>query len=170
MSKPTLVELRTAAGPLPRVVRRRDPDDGLRALLRAHLQQLMWTTIETGAVAGGVADCNWLAPGGREGWIECKATRASAVRFRPGQVGWLLRRARMGGSVHVAVRRRSAGSTRLQGRDELWLVHGSAAPRVAELGLRADVPWFVTAGGPDRWDWYHVLHLLTAVRRGSPPA
>lgn len=39
----------------------RSPDDGLRALMRAHLRQFHWTSIETGGTGLGIADSNYLA-------------------------------------------------------------------------------------------------------------
>ena len=149
----------------------RRADDGLRGIFRRHLPDLMWTTIECGPVSPGVADSNYLASGGAEGWVEHKATDAWAVKFRDYQVPWLERRARLGGRVWVAVRRRHAGGPRRgPAVDELWMVPGGLAGALAReglaalaLGLRDTHPsntggrWH---GGPARWDWDAVRAAL----------
>jgi len=128
-------------------------DGGLRALLRGKIPEFHWTSIETGGTANGVPDTNYLAPGGAEGWIECKRARFWSVEFQTGQAAWLHRRARLGGRAWLAVRR--AG-------DELWLVPGGLALAVERGGLLAlgeawDWRW---QGGPGRWAWGEARALL----------
>src|SRR5512139_2630800 len=107
----------------------RRPDGGLRRLFHQRLKAgCQWTAIETGAVAGGVPDSEFCFEGGAQGWLEFKVTKHWAVTFRPGQVPWISRRARLGGNVFVAVQR--AGG-------ELWLTHGSHIVDLAEGGLKA---------------------------------
>ena len=138
-------------------------DDGLRPLIHQHLPHVHWQTIETGAVAAGVPDTNGCIRG-IEFWVECKSTDAWAVVMRPAQTGWIARRVRYGGRVHVAVRRRHEGGPRLgQPVDELWLVPGLLVRQLVVGGLRSlDGRPGVTrwAGGPRRWDWPAVLAAM----------
>lgn len=130
------------------------PDDGLRALLRAHVPSAAWTAIETGGTGLGIADCNYLFRGGVEGWIECKATDGWAVTFRPEQIGWLSRRVRYGGRAWVAVRRRHGGGPRRgPAVDELWLVPACNVAALARDGLQCVPTAAAWHGGPARWDW-----------------
>jgi hypothetical protein len=124
-------------------------DGGLRQLWRTHLKTAQWTPIETGGTAGGVPDSEYCFPTGRQGWIENKRTLGWAVKFRPMQVGWLLRRARMGGTCFVAVRRLNGAE------DELYLVAGRYADALQDGGLRA-VTHLRWGGGPARWNWEEV--------------
>jgi hypothetical protein len=142
---------------------RNKPDDGLRALLRKHLPQMHWTTVETGMTQAGVPDSEFCYRG-VQGWIECKATRGYAVRFAPFQLGWHLQRARQGGRSFIAVRRRTAeGVRRGAPRDELWLYAGGVAAHLAGGGLRTVQPLGVWHGGPQGgWVWGEVLALLLA--------
>jgi len=93
--------------------------------------------------------------GGVQGWVENKRTLGWAVTIRPEQVGWLLRRARMGGRCFIAVRRMNGKS------DELYMVHGRDAERLQDNGLKG-ANWIlgVWSGGPARWDWGQVERLL----------
>jgi len=149
---------------------RRSPDDGLRALFRKHLRSgFIWTTVETGAVTQGVADSNYLSDTGLEGWIEYKATRAFAVKFRPLQIGWHLRRHRYGGTTWIAVRRRPGDNVTEQGHaslhgdriDELYLFQGADIESVAEHGCRSNRVVLRCEGGPARWQWQAVQRLLS---------
>lgn len=137
--------------------RPRAPDDGLRPIVRSSIPGAQWTTIETGQTSGGVPDLEFCFPGGTSGWVECKATRAWAIKFRPGQPGWIGRRARLGGLVWIAVRRHIPRSE----TDELWITHGSHVQEVAlHGGLRAPVAWRMWRGGPGRWNWDEVAQVL----------
>jgi hypothetical protein len=144
--------------------RRQSADNGLRPIMRSHLRAgIWWTTIETGLVTQGVPDANYIAEGGIEGWVECKATKGWAVRFKPLQIGWHERRHRMGGRTWIAIRRQTRGGVR-QGDtvDELYLVPGRLAASLAELGLQGcpDVR-YMGDGGPEHWRWADVRrHLL----------
>jgi hypothetical protein len=136
-------------------------DGGLRALFRAHLPGAgHWVSIETGATEGGVPDLNVCAPGGLETWIECKWTTGWVCSLRPGQVGWILARVRRGGRVLVATRRQCAGGPRSEAADELWVHAGCYARELKQGGLRAVPPILRSGGGPARWDWAAVHHLL----------
>lgn len=141
-----------------------DIDGGLRKLFRDHLPQLHWTSIETGGTGQGVADSNYLAPGGREGWVEYKQTEGWTVTLRPEQVSWLDRRHRLGGRAWIAVRRRAkAGPRRGPPVDELHVFHAGLAREAKSGGLRhpeVAAAALVLRGGPSRWDWVAVLGLL----------
>lgn len=136
------------------MTRRAPSDGGLRPLLRRHLPRVHWTTVESGALAPGTPDCEgcWR---GTAFWIECKATAAWAVRIRPEQVGWHLRRARSGGRSFILTRRST-----VRGEDELWLHPGADAARLQDAGLRAAGPLLVSEGGPAGWDWGELLRRL----------
>lgn len=141
-------------------------DGGLRQLFRDNLPQVHWQSVETGATGRGVPDSNgcWR---GREFWVEFKQTEGFAVTLRPEQVAWLTRRARAGGRVFVAVRRRCTAGPRRARADELWLLAGSSAREAKVLGLRGlpeEAPDAVLGswgGGPSRWSWDEVLAVLT---------
>lgn len=124
------------------------PRDGdLRTILRQHLRDLMWVSVETGMTESGVPDLHYAAPGGTSGWIECKR---SPVKMRPEQVAWLSRYARLGGRCFVAVRH----------NDLLVIYRGQNAP----LLRGRDPPAASTGrweGGPARWDWATVRAILT---------
>jgi len=76
------------------------------------------------AYSTGVPDMN-ICINGREAWIECKYLKAwpkragtgVRVKFRPGQVNWLVKRGRAGGRAFVA----------LQVGDERFLFHSGYA-------------------------------------------
>lgn len=138
-------------------------DGGVRQLLRDHLPTWHWTTVETGGTGRGVPDAEYCAPGppgteGTCGWVEGKLTETTKVELRPEQVAWLLRRARVGGRVTVAVRQRySAGPRRGPARDALWLLDGGQAPAIKVGGLSVDAPyylghWDLKARDRARWD------------------
>jgi hypothetical protein len=127
-------------------------DGGLRKIFRSQLPQVHWTSIETGLAQGGVPDMHgtWK---GKSFWIENKRARGLEVSLRPSQIGWLLRNARNGGRAFIAVRK----------GDVLWLVPGAVARKVARCGLSAATGAALAGrwpGGPARWPWPRVLHLL----------
>lgn len=128
-------------------------------MLRRYLPAVHWTTVESGALAPGTPDVE----GCHEGvtfWIECKKTAALAVRIRPEQIGWHLRRARAGGRSFLLTRRQFEGGPRRDECDELWLHPGAAAAQLSSGGLSAVDPLLVTAGGPSRWSWERLLRFL----------
>ena len=104
---------------------------------------------------------------GRQGWIEHKATGAWAVKFQPGQIGWLEAELRHGGTAFIAVRRiqksnRSPrNASRVPAFDELWLLPGWVADTLASEGLEA--LWERTAAGGAR-----ATGTLPAVSPGFP--
>jgi len=136
---------------------RRRPDDGLRALFRKHLSQVHWVSVETGLTESGVPDLEGCYKGVSL-WLECKATQAWAVKIRPFQIGWHLRRQRAGGRTFVAVRRR------VKLLNELWLYEGGVIIELSKQGLRLP-PIARFEGGPARWDWDRVLFLLVNCER-----
>lgn len=161
-------------------------DGDLRKIFREHLPMVHWQSIETGMTGRGIPDTNGCYQG-TEFWVEFKQTRHWTVGLRPEQVAWISRRARAGGRVWVAVRRRPTPSSRRQrvlvgrkdigvpGRgapvaDELWLLYGSAAKSLVDGGLRHAGPSSVAGtyyGGPGQWPWQTILGLLTQIgRRG----
>jgi hypothetical protein len=149
---------------------RQSADDGLRPIIRDNLRRGMWwTTVETGLVTQGVPDINYIADGGIEGWVECKATKGFAVVFKPMQVGWHERRYRMGGRTWIAIRRRTRGGVRSGAPvDELYLVPGCYVIELRDEGLDCGRALFMGDGGPGAWRWDDVRrHLLgRVVRRG----
>jgi hypothetical protein len=105
-------------------------DGGLRALVRKRMPTAHWQSVETSVTGGGTPDSNYCFPGGVEGWVEFKATKAWKVSFRPAQVGWIDRRTRLGGRVHVMV-----SQLRVDG-EVLWVVAGRHVIGLAENGLK----------------------------------
>lgn len=139
-------------------------DGGLRRLFQRHLPDADWQSIET-PVSRGVPDINGCLYG-QEFWIEFKLTSGWAVGLRPEQVAWLVRRARAGGRVFVAVRRRCLTGARRKAADELWLLPGAAAREILDRGLReTNLVLGTWAGGPVRWDWDGVRAVLMRKQR-----
>lgn len=139
-------------------------DGDLRPLFRANLRDFDWTSIESGTTGGGIPDSNYCC-GGHEGWIEFKQTSGHAVTLRPEQIGWIARRVRHGGRVHIVVRRKAPGGPRSPSCDELWLIPGGLAVEAKVGGLRglAEHPKVHTwHHGPAAWHWRAVATLLTA--------
>lgn len=140
-------------------------DGDLRPLFRQHIPQFHWQSIETGGTGRGVPDTNFGAPGGIERWIEFKQTGGWVVTLRPEQVGWHCRRARLGVTTWIAVRRWHAGGVRRgPPADELHLLPGRVAVEAVAGGLRDPVVCrtsLVWAGGPGCWDWDAVADALT---------
>jgi hypothetical protein len=128
-------------------------DGGLRGLFTANLADAQWTPIETGATAQGCPDLEGCFPGGVQVWIEGKATSAWAVRIDREQVGWLMRRRRLGGRAFISVRR---------AEDELWLLDGDQAALLKAEGLKPTTPVLpVQYRGPKNWDWAAIQLALT---------
>lgn len=107
-----------------------------------------WTPVETGATSQGVPDHEYCFPDGDQGWVEFKAAHAWAVIIRPEQVGWLLRRYRLGGRCFIAVRRTL---------NELWIIHGRDAATLKSDGLKGIRPLLMC---PEPWDWRQVEKIL----------
>lgn len=139
-------------------------DGGLRPLLRRHLPQVHWTTVESGALAPGTPDLEGCIDG-VSFWIENKQTAGWACTLRPEQVGWLLRRSRARGRCFVLTRRRCEEGPRRAAADELWLHPGASATLLRAGGLRQADALGRWEGGPARWDWNHLLGLLTSSAR-----
>lgn len=130
------------------------PDGGLRVIFSSNIREFHWTHIETPGTAGGVPDSEFCPPNGRAGWMESKRTDGWVIKFRPLQVGWLMRRSRMNGKCFIAVLRKA---------DELWLWSGAAAIDLAENGMDgADRSMLFGrwSGGPTRWPWGHIATIL----------
>jgi hypothetical protein len=118
-------------------------DGDLRSTFRTHLPQAQWSSIETGATAGGVPDSEYCFAGGRQGWVEFKNVKGWRVNLRPAQVAWISRRVRMGGVVFIAARKDYG----------LFLLHGRHVERLRDDGLQG-APWArCFTGGPANWDW-----------------
>jgi hypothetical protein len=134
-------------------------DDGLRSLFRKNLSKIHWTSLETGLIQRGVPDLYGCSES-QMFWIECKSVkRGWAIKFQPGQVGWLLAHARHGGTAFVAVRRR----VDREKIDELFIYEGKYAKELCDSGLRASVPCLLrTHGGPARWLWSAARLALTS--------
>lgn len=122
-------------------------DGGLRQLFRKNLPEFDWTSIETGSTGRGIPDTNACGLG-TEFWIEFKKTDGWKIGLRPEQIGWITRRARFGGKVFIAVRRKE---------DELWLLGPEAALGNSLKGLSYKP---IGEGGPRRWDWGAVKSVL----------
>jgi len=122
-------------------------DGHLRRLFRRNLPEAQWTSIETGSTAAGVPDCEYIFPGGYQGWVEFKAARKDRVIIRSEQVGWLLTRSRMGGRCFIAVRRDR----------ELMIYDGGQAAELKDRGI-SRIGWRYYGLTP--WDWAAVKQLL----------
>lgn len=131
-------------------------DGGLANLFRSHVPG-HWQRVETGSTAQGVPDANYCLEG-CEGWVEFKQTHGWTVRFKTGQVAWLMRRARAGGRVWVGIRRWSGAV------DDLWMVPGHYAEVLAAQGMQeVAIHSMITCGtvsGPRSWDWAAVRRIL----------
>ncbi len=141
-------------------------DGDLSRLFQKHLPEAHIQSVETWSTGRGVPDLNYCL-NGCEGWIELKATAAWAVTLEPGQVAWIERRARAGGRIFLAIRRKSTpGPQKGAGVDELWLLrHGAARELVISgVGLSDLAPKHILGvwgGRPSAWDWDQVKHFLS---------
>lgn len=133
-------------------------DGGLRQIFRHELRQWQWSTIEVGAIAGGIPDNEFCAPIGssRQGWIEFKQTHIWYVHIKPLQVAWLERRCRYGGHAWIAVRRTKPNDH----IDELWLMRGDQAAGLCRLGLQG-VYATCWEGGPSGWNFTEIGDMLS---------
>jgi Holliday junction resolvase len=86
-------------------------DGGLRATFRAKLPDIHWQAVESKLTGKGIPDANYCAEG-IEGWVEFKKTSGWKIGLRTEQTSWIEKRARFGGNVFIAVRRKGT---------ELWL-------------------------------------------------
>jgi hypothetical protein len=136
-------------------------DGGLRPEFRDRLQPAQWTSIET-STQPGVPDSEYCFANGQSGWVEFKFTTGWKIKFQPFQPSWIDRRARLGGRVWIAVRRRPS-SKREAGRDELWLFPGSMALELDREGMKVvacpDIH-LMGSEGPGSWNWRRVKFLL----------
>lgn len=126
-----------------------EKDGGLRRIFRERFPLWHWTAIETGCVSPGAPDVEFCAPGGVSGWVEFKRVNGFKITFEPLQPGWIFKRARLGGRVFVAVRRKV---------DELHIIPGTEIVALTETGLKGRQP--LTAGGLRSWDWKKVEQTL----------
>lgn len=144
-------------------------DGGLRKIFRKYLPDIDWVSVETGGTGRGVPDSNGCAEG-IEFWVEYKLTGAWSVRLSPEQVGWISRRMRHGGSVFVAVRRKtSAGPRRGDPVDELYIYSGNCVKELKDNGIKKGPPPLLKLeGGPSQWDWNSVRLTLLSPRSHLP--
>lgn len=124
-------------------------DGGLHALFKSHFKDWQWTRVESGSVSPGTPDVEFAAPGGLSGWIEYKQTSGWKVKFQPLQVPWIHRRARLGGRVFVAVRRK---------KDYLYLIPGQHVLELEDKGVKDFVP--IAGIGARNWDWSEIEDTL----------
>lgn len=131
-------------------------DGGLRQLFRSHLKEAMWQSIETGGTGRGIPDTEYCFAGGRSGWIEFKQTEGWTIGLRPEQIGWIERRARYGGRVFIAVRRKKL---------QLWILDH----RIARINTLKEIDPYnndlvllfaSTNRGPEQWPWDKVRKVL----------
>jgi hypothetical protein len=135
-------------------------DGGLRAEFRSRFHGYQWTSIETFTLPG-VPDSEYCSPQGAQGWVEFKRATAWKVTFEPFQPAWIDRRARYGGRIWVAVRRKPPAK-RWAGLDELWMIPGSEVLRLAHEGLRVfNNSYIMGSIGPASWNWELVEQALT---------
>jgi hypothetical protein len=129
-------------------------DGDLRSIFRQHLPRAQWTSIETGAVAGGVPDSEYCFPDGKQGWIEFKEIKTGwyvkATRSWVAQVAWISRRTRLGGVVHVACKRGG----------DLYLVRGCDVERLRDDGLQGARWAFWWGDGVRGWNWSMIEKIL----------
>ena len=133
-------------------------DGNLRQLFRAHLKDVFFTSVETGATGRGTPD-SYAIYKGSSCWIEFKQTKAWKTTLTPEQISWHLRHSRNGGRSFIAVRRQHflGGNNQY---DELWIMDGNIADictslRDISLGLTN-----IWSGGAARWDWNQIRQVL----------
>lgn len=136
-------------------------DGGLRQIFQQKIPRAHWQSIETGGTGRGIPDLNGCMDG-VETWLELKGCSGWAVGIRPEQTAWIERRARAGGRVFLATRRRAlAGPRRGAAVDELWIHRAQDVRHVCTLGLReGPTPLYRGEGGPSSWLWPFVEELL----------
>jgi hypothetical protein len=140
------------------------PDGGLRALLRSKLRSVgKWTSIETGGTEQGVPDLHLMTRSdgaGRDVWVECKRTEAWAVKFKPGQVGWLYTQWRYGGNALIFTRRMKHGKF-----DSIYVTSAEHVKELSTNGLMG-VPHLLSAECRDtsQWPWDAMEILLRRSR------
>jgi len=134
-------------------------DGGLRPIFRNKFSLWQWTTIEVGAIAGGIPDNEFCTPFGISGWIEFKRTSIFYVHLKPLQVSWLMQRCRFGGDAWIGVRR-TPESQRETGVDQLWLMRGDQAEALYYHGLEG-VYGLCWDGGPSEWNFTEIGNYLS---------
>jgi uncharacterized protein YecT (DUF1311 family) len=102
-------------------------DGDLRKIFRDHLPAAQWSSIETGATAGGVPDSEFCFEGGHQGWLEFKRVSGWRVVLQPAQIAWISRRDRMGANVWIAARKDNV----------LYMLHGTHVHALHDDGLQA---------------------------------
>lgn len=90
-----------------------------------------------------IPDVSFALPHGVAGWVELKAEgKSGEFEVSPGQIRWMLRRARLG--VRCVLMARAAGGwwagALVAPRDEWALLGARAAPDVAAIGVRDPSP------------------------------
>jgi len=139
-------------------------DGGLRGIFRSQFPHYQWSTIEVGAIAGGIPDNEFCTPTGVSGWFEFKFTKIYHTQIRPLQVAWLMKRCRYGGNAWIGVRR-IPQSIQEEGVDQLWIMKGDQAEKLFYDGLRGTTSkhW---DGGPSRWNWNEIEQTFLACNPG----
>lgn len=130
-------------------------DAGLRGILHRSMPEAQWTAVETGMTAGGVPDSEYCFPGGIQGWVESKRIYGRRVIMRATQVGWLMRRRRLGGRCFIAAYKKSPQPAVLM----LW----DGADAAALVNRRVDeVPAMGCWEGrsPADWPWDEIRSIL----------
>lgn len=127
----------------------------MRKIFRVRLPGIHWTTVESPHTEPGIPDSNGCEVG-IEFWLELKRAVGNRIpSLKIEQVGWLTRRHKAGGRTFIAVRKRSA----LDG-DQLFLFSGEFSSVLREKGLAAALTLFIGTGGPSKWNWESIRHVL----------
>jgi hypothetical protein len=134
-------------------------DGGLWQEFKSHLKWWDWQRIESGLTGSGIPDLNGCCMG-HDIWVELKWTDGWKPGIRSEQVGWAERRARAGGKVFLAVRRRCEAGVRRAAADELWVYGSDGARLVLDGGLKGKAPRLMFTGGPSKWDWSALNELF----------
>ncbi len=134
-------------------------DGGLWPVIKANLKDWHFQRIETGGVGNGVPDLNGCYIG-NDIWIELKWTDGWKPIIRSEQVAWAERRARAGGRVFLAVRRKCDAGPRRIVADELWVYRADGFRRVSLTGLKDNPPVLLCTGGPREWNWSAIHELF----------
>lgn len=123
-------------------------DGELRKSFREGLKAWHWQSIESSLTGAGIPDSNYCFEG-IEGWLELKKTDGWKVKFQLMQPGWIMRRIRAGGRVHVAVRQIKT--------DTLWLYWGGDVVALRDGSLKTVTP---LARWERPWPWPEIGRVL----------